>query len=94
MDELISIKVNIADRIFQIRVKMDDEEHIRKAVDLINSRVKTYIETKGVKDKQIALSMCALELTSELLNTEAIKIQEINNLDAKLTEIGQLLDKV
>jgi cell division protein ZapA len=94
MSDQISIKVNIAERSFQIKVKMEDEEHIRKAVDLINNRVRTYIETYGVKDKQAALSMCALELTSELLNTEAIKVQEINNLDVKLTEIEQLLDKI
>lgn len=91
MSDPISIKLNIAEKVFQVKVKMEDEEHIRKAVDLVNEKVRTYMN-RGVKDKQDALSMCALELTSELLNEETHKNQEIKRVEEKILEIERLFD--
>lgn len=94
MSDQIPIKVNIAEQVFQVKVKMEDEEHIRKAVDLINNKVRTYTDQYGVKDKQAALSMCALELTSELLNAETHRNLEIIRVEEKILEIEQLLENI
>jgi cell division protein ZapA (FtsZ GTPase activity inhibitor) len=92
MSELISIKVAIADKIFPLKVSADEEENIRKAADLINKKIKTYIEQYSIKDKQAALSMCALELATELLNSETQKTAEQNEIMWKLLEIDSLLN--
>ena len=55
MKELISIKVTIADKIFPLKVSVDEEESIRKAADLINKKIKTYTEQYAIKDNQAAL---------------------------------------
>ena len=94
MSEQISIKVNIADTVFPLKVKMEDEEHIRKAVDLINNKVTSYTNQFGVKDKLAALSMCALELTSELLNADTHKDLEINRVEQKVAEIEHMLENI
>lgn len=93
MSDQISIKVNIADRIFPLKVSIEEEEIIRKAADAINKKVKLYIDQYGIKDRQAALSMCALELSTELLNIETTREKDNENWTEKLLELEDLLDK-
>ena len=64
MSEL-SIKVNIANRVYPLSVQMEEEEEVRKAAAYINSRLKELESSFGVKDKPDLLAMLALELTIE-----------------------------
>ena len=93
MKEQVSIKVNIADRIFPLKVSFDEEEIIRKAADAINEKVRLYIDQYGIKDKQAALSMCALEISTELLSIESKRDQEYAHLAERLMDIDLLLDE-
>ena len=60
MSEL-SIKINIANRVYPLSIKMDEEEAIRKTANMINEKIKEYETDYAVKDKQDLLAMCALE---------------------------------
>jgi cell division protein ZapA (FtsZ GTPase activity inhibitor) len=91
MKEQISIKVSIMDRVFPLKVSSDEEASIRKAAELVNKKVRTYIEQYLIRDKQAALSMCALELATELLNSEAIKDIEKGGLISAIEEIERLI---
>ncbi|MEA3497383.1 MAG: cell division protein ZapA [Bacteroidota bacterium] len=71
MKEQISIKVNIADRIFPLKVAIEEEGNIRKASELVNKKIKLYTEQYSITEKQASLSMCALELATELINIES-----------------------
>ena len=62
------IKVNIANRLYPIRVNEADEAQVQEAAAMINSRVKTYFEQFNVKDKQDVLAMYALELATDNIN--------------------------
>lgn len=62
------IKVNIANRLYPIRVNETDEAQVQEAAAMINSRVKTYFEQFNVKDKQDVLAMYALELATDNIN--------------------------
>jgi cell division protein ZapA len=62
------IKVNIANRLYPIRVNESDEAQVQEAAAMINSRVKTYFEQFNVKDKQDVLAMYALELATDNIN--------------------------
>lgn len=93
MDEL-SIKVNIADRFYPLSVNAEQEEQVRKAARLINDKLKTYEKQFSVKDKQDILSMCALELATELIQLRSKPLIEDNGLSKELTEIQHLLKQV
>jgi len=92
MSEL-SIKINIANRIYPLSVKTEEEEGIRKTAKMINERIKQYESDYAVKDKQDLLAMCALEFgTSNDIAlkefTEAEKIlTEVKTLNAQVKEV-------
>ena len=88
MSEL-SIKLNIANRVYPLTIKREEEEAIRKTARMINDKIKEYESDYAVKDKQDLLAMCALEYGTN--NDQAlsqwseaedllIKVREINNL--------------
>ena len=89
----ISIKINIADRIYPLRVDMAEEEVIRRAAKLINDRIKEFQENYAVKDKQDLLSMCVLHYATGMLKAErktdadeAGVAKAVDELDGMLTE--------
>ena len=93
MDEL-SIKVNIADRFYPLSVTAEQEEQVRKAAKLINDKLKMYEKQFSVKDKQDILSMCALELATELIKLQEKPLIEDNGLSEELKAIQNLLKEV
>ena len=89
----ISIKINIADRIYPLRVDMEEEEVIRRAAKLINDRIKEFQENYAVRDKQDLLSMCVLHYATGMLksekktNADEVGVEKaINELDGMLAE--------
>jgi cell division protein ZapA (FtsZ GTPase activity inhibitor) len=93
LDEL-SIKVNIADRFYPLSVNAQQEEQVRKAAKLINDKLKTFEQQFSVKDKQDILSMCALELATELVRLQSSSLIEDKGLSGELMEIKELLKNV
>ncbi|MEN9370474.1 MAG: hypothetical protein RI952_1339 [Bacteroidota bacterium] len=89
----ISIKINIADRVYPLKINSEDEENVRKAAKLVNDRLKEFQENYAVRDKQDLLSMCVLQIATEHLNldrqqssTSLSVTQKIEDIDKKLTE--------
>src|SRR5690606_36231565 len=89
----ISIKINIADRIYPLRIDMEEEEVIRRAAKLINDRIKEFQEYYAVRDKQDLLSMCVLHYATGMLKSEKktsadeVGVEKaVNELDGMLTE--------
>jgi len=92
MSDQISVKVNIADRIYPLKVNAEEEERIRKAADLINKKVNLYIEQYGIKDKMAALSMCCLEIMTDILAAEDKTLHDQESVKKQLLEIESLLN--
>ena len=69
MSEL-SIKINIANRVYPMTIKSEEEEQVRKTAKMINEKIKEYESDYAVKDKQDLLAMCALEYGTR--NDEAL----------------------
>lgn len=87
----LSIKVNIAERQYPLKVTTEEEVVVRQAAKLINDKIKLLTNQFDVKDKQDMLSMTALELATTLIKlqeeTNTLKeeiIQEINILNESL----------
>jgi cell division protein ZapA len=87
----ISIKINIADRVYPLKVNTEEEEIIRKAARLINERIKDYQDNYAVRDKQDLLSMCVLHYATQVLQAEKKGNREDTDLTAKVEALDQLL---
>ncbi|MEY2969945.1 MAG: hypothetical protein RLZZ599_318 [Bacteroidota bacterium] len=79
MSETLKIKVTIANRVYPLTVKVEEEEQIRAAVKTINDAVSRFESRYAVQDKQDVLSMCALQLASKteiaLKQSQAVQSQ-------------------
>lgn len=87
----ISIKINIADRVYPLKVNMDEEEVIRRAAKIINDRIKEYQENYAVRDKQDLLSMCVLHYATATLKAEKNVINEDTEVADRVYELDKLL---
>lgn len=70
MEEKLTIRVNVADRYYPLKIERKDEERIRKAARLINEKILQYKQRYVEKDLQDFLSMAALQFVVKLLNCE------------------------
>ncbi len=92
MDDLLSIRVTIADRLFQLRIKRDEEERLRKAVKTINDRVMSYREKYPDKDAHDSLAMAALQFVLSLGEYE--EKYNVQPIVEAVKELNQKLDLV
>ena len=90
MDKL-SIKINIANRIYPMKIERKAEEAIRKAVSKIEERLKFYEKNYAINDKQDILAMCLIEYASKFESINNKKVVEDDGITEKLQEIESLL---
>lgn len=90
--EEISIKVNICDRFYPLRINAGFEESVRAAAKLANDKAKNYTDNYSVKDKQDALAMASLDLATDLLSSSKQTVTNTAEVDELLLSIHQLLD--
>lgn len=91
MDPHLKIKVNIADRVYPLTIKREEEEMIRRAVKMINETVRSFQEKYAVKDKQDVLAMCALQWASQLEKLKAHEKMEMTEVNKALEEFDTML---
>ena len=87
----ISIKINIADRVYPLRVESAEEEVIRHAAKLINEKIKELQDNYAVRDKQDLLSMCVLDYATGMIKAEKKAEQQGEGLDQSIHELDSLL---
>lgn len=87
----LSIKVNIAGRVYPMTVSQQEEEGIRKATKAIDEMVKEYEQKYAVKDKQDLLAMCALQYATEAITLRGKTIIEDHGIEDKLKELNDLI---
>jgi len=91
MDEKLSIRVNIAERFYPLKVDRNDEEKVRRAVKQINEKVLSYRQRYGGKDVQDWLSMACMFFALKVVESEAnhdveVAVRGMLDLDKKLAE--------
>jgi len=92
MDEKLSIRVNVADRYYPLKIDREDEEKIRKAAKSINDKVFQYKSKYTDKDTQDFLAMAALQFVIRLIELES-KTDE-SDLIKKLRDLDSHLDSL
>jgi len=85
MDDKLSIRINIADRYYPLKIERNDEEKIRNAARLINEKILQYKQKYIDKDAQDFLAMAALQYVIKVLDLE-----ERNDISPMIEEIQQL----
>ncbi len=89
MDDKLSIRVNVADRYYPLKVEGENEERIRKAARLINEKVLQYKQRYVDKDSQDFLAMAALQYVIRL-----IEIEEKEEDSTVVEGLKELLEKI
>ncbi|TDS17371.1 cell division protein ZapA [Sphingobacterium paludis] len=87
----ISIKINIADRVYPLRVDIEEEEVIRHAAKLINEKIKELQDNYAVRDKQDLLSMCVLQYATGMIKAERNAQQHEEGLEERIHELDHVL---
>ncbi|MBI9065641.1 MAG: cell division protein ZapA [Salinivirgaceae bacterium] len=92
MDDKFTIRVNIVDRYYPLKIDRKDEEKIRKATKKINDTVTQYQKLYGNKDGQDFLAMVALQFVTRLVEAEEHHeihpvLEEVRQFDKMLAEI-------
>jgi cell division protein ZapA len=70
MDDKLSIRVNVADRYYPLKVERENEERIRKAARMINEKILQYKQKYADKDVQDFLAMASLQYVIKLTEEE------------------------
>jgi cell division protein ZapA len=91
MDDKLSIRVNVADRYYPLKVESENEERIRKAARLINEKVLQYKQRYVDKDTQDFLAMAALQYVIRLLESE--EKESDNTLEEELKELTEKINQ-
>lgn len=92
MEDMLSIKVQIAERFYPLKIKRQDEEKIRKASKLINDKVLQYKQRYTDKDTQDFMAMAALQFVINLIDCE--QQQNVVSLDEELGNLSSELDEL
>ena len=95
MDEKLSIRVNVADRFYPLKIDRKQEEVIRKAAKMINEKVLQYKQRYKDKDTQDFLAMASLQYVIKVIEAEnktdvSPVLDEIKMMEQELREF---LDK-
>lgn len=93
MSEELVISVEIADRIYKVRVKREEEEVFRKAVEAVKSNIKEYAKMYAYKDKQDLLAMVLLQYVTLYIKIGEEQVFSDKTLVAKLEEIDSILNE-
>ena len=92
MDDKLSIRVNVADRYYPLKVEREDEEKVRRAARMINEKVLQYKQRYTDKDVQDFLAMAALQYVIKLIEEEE-KLSS-DYLPGALKELTQKIETV
>jgi len=90
MDDKLSIKVNVADRYYPLKIERKDEEKIRKAARLINEKVLQYKQRYLDKDVQDFLAMAALQFVTRVIEME--ERIDVTPLQQQLQDLNEELE--
>ena len=91
MSDYLKIKVSIADRVYTLTIRREEEAQIRAAAKTIDGILKKYEEGYAVRDKQDLLAMCALQLASRIEKNKDKELVDAHEIGQQLGAVEALL---
>tara|TARA_X000001036_G_C20494138_1_gene731055 strand:+ start:504 stop:800 length:297 start_codon:yes stop_codon:yes gene_type:complete len=92
MDNLLKIKVTIADRVYPMSISANQESALRSSATKINSTIKKLEQNYAVRDKQDVLAMCALQYAAKLEQNNENNSSLKDNDEEKVSELINIID--
>jgi cell division protein ZapA len=89
--ETVNINVQLAERLYPLKVLKSDEEKVHSAVKLVNERIKEYQTLYDGKDKQDYMAMCLLNFAVEHQNLQHVSKDDSRLLEEKMIELEKIL---
>lgn len=93
MANTLKIKISIADRVYPLTIKPEQEEGLRKAAKTIDQLIKQFEKSYAVRDKQDVLAMCALQFASQVEQKSIDKEMTDEQSKERLIKLNDLLSK-
>ena len=90
MNDKLTIKVNIVGRTYSLTIKKEEEESLRKATQLINSKISQYREKHASADPIDLLAVTAVQFTVELLEAEKKEMEKTNAIESIIEEVKKV----
>lgn len=89
LDDTFTIRVNIADRYYPLKIKRSDEAKVRVAAKKINDTVFQYRKVYSDKDAQDFLAMAAIQFVTQLTEQDSV-----DSGDKYLEDIQKMCQKI
>ena len=90
MKDQLSIRIEIADRVYRLKSQPDEEAYIRRAEKIIEERIKFYREL-GARDTQDIMAMIAIDaLVTQQKGDEVVQRLQRLVVD-RITQLDQLI---
>jgi cell division protein ZapA len=86
-----SIKVEIANGLYSLKIQSNEEENLKKAVELINQKISEFERNYGIKDKKDVLAMVTLQLVTQLMSEKSKAESELGTLKNVLNDVEFML---
>jgi cell division protein ZapA len=88
-EELIPINIIIGDRSYRIKIKPEDEEHVRKTLKSINEQIIEYKTNFSGKDMQDYIAMVTIWYATQAQAGDGNPL-EIEKIKSSLAELQKL----
>jgi cell division protein ZapA len=89
----VSIKVEIAGGLYPLKVKAEDEENVKRVVDLINTKIGEFERNFSIKDKKDVLAMVMLQLVSQFYQKAEDSEKELSHLKILFLDMEMMLQE-
>ena len=89
--ETVNINVQLAERLYPLKVLKSDEEKVLSAVKLVNEKIKEFQALYNGKDKQDYMAMCLLNFAVEHENLQTASSENTRSLEEKMIELEKVL---
>lgn len=86
-----SVKVEIANGLYSLKIQSSEEENLKKAVELINQKISEFEKNYGIKDKKDVLAMVTLQLVTQLMSEKSKAESELSTLKNVLNDVESML---
>ena len=93
MSGSLKIKLSIADRVYPLTIKPEQEEGLRKAAKRIEEMIKRFEESYAVRDKQDVLAMSALQFAAQVEQKDIDQENDDITIESKLQALNELLQE-
>jgi cell division protein ZapA len=92
MNDLLKIKLTIANRIYPLSVSPDQESSLRISANKIEATIKQLEKNYAVRDKQDVLAMCSLQFAAQVEKSKNHEGSQNDESEDKIQELINMID--